>query len=288
MSISFLLPFLFASPPQTATCAARGTPVIEIREGSDTSKRVTTTSIFATGAWTITAGRRVIESGCFERAELREIRRAMNRAPWDITQSQIACFAFDPSFTQYVIRGELRYTHRMCSGKIVDNVSLRAMDLLSSELAEERAEHAAPPVTTPPPPVSPMPPVARCAATGTPMFEMRHRSDAREATSTIALHASGAWTFQPIDADGRLGALSTGCLDKSTMQSLRSVIEQSPWDTTTSQITCRAYSPRFTEYFVHGRHEYTARLCGAQRLDDKSLGAIEIIKGELAKVTPAR
>jgi hypothetical protein len=68
------------------------------------------------------------------------------------------------------------------------------------------------------------------------------------------------------------------------MASMRDVVDQSPWDTSFLRIVCRAYSPSYTEYYVHGTLEYTAQLCGAQRLDAKSLGAIQVIETELAKV----
>ena len=294
MSITFLLPFLFASPVDSSpsTCAARGTPLLEMAERNDNHNRATVTRIYDNGAWTVRSGR-TIERGCFERKEVRQIRRAIQRAPFDITQSSIACFAYDPNFTEYRVRGELRFTERLCSGKAADATTMRALELVKAELAEEMTEHApapAPPVVPPPvvqpPPVRP--PVQACRATGTPLFEIRLRSEAAEPTSVTAIYSTGAWTFQPIDKDGRVGAMSTGCLDATTLQQVRQVITQSSWDMTTSPITCRAYSPSFTEYYVHGQREYTARLCGAERLDEKSLGAIKIIEGELAKVLPSR
>lgn len=311
MSISFWVTFLFASPPAphaANTCSATGTPLVEIREGSDDSKQSTTTRIFNSGAWTIDRGRRVTEQGCLDKKELRQIRRAVQRAPWKITSSPIACFAYDPNFTEYAINGRVRFTERMCSGKTADTATLRAIDLVKAEIAEERAEHTPPPpvkplppkpVTPPPvkpmppivqpvPPIKPLPPVATCAPAGTPLFEIRHRSEMAEPTWTTSIYSNGAWTYQPVDKDGHLAASASGCLDKRTLISLRDVINQSPWDMTKAQMTCRAYSPSYTEYYVRGQREYTARLCGAERLDDKSLGAIKIIEDELAKVLPAR
>lgn len=278
MSIPFWLSFFFAAPPHDA-CAARGTPLFEMRERSDVDKATTTTKIFNSGAWTLEGhGRR--DSGCFDREEMTAIRSAVKRAPWDITSSPIACFAYDPTFTEYVVQGTLRFTERMCSGSTADNATLRAIDLVKQELADER------PPPTPPPPPPAKPPVNKCRATGTPLFEIHKRSEMAEPTSTTAIYASGAWTFQPIDKDGRAGARVTGCFDKRTTKSLRQVIARSPWDTTLSRIVCKAYSPSFTEYYVKGQREYTARLCGAERLDEKSLGAIEIIEAVLAPLLP--
>lgn len=270
-----MLPLLFSTPPQ-ATCPAQGTPLLEMRQRSELGTPTTTTRVFSSGAWTVESQGRS-RSGCFERAELRAIRKAVQRAPWQTATSPIACFAYDPNFTEYVVRGRLRFTERMCSGKTADFQTLQAIDLVKQELAEDHA--TLPPVE---------PPAAGCRVAGTPVFEIRKRSHEAEATSTMALYASGAWTFQPIDEHGRAGALTTGCLDKPTTASLRTTIARSPWDTTFSRIVCKAYSPSFTQYYVHGRLEYTARLCGAERLDATSLAALTRIEGTLAKALPAQ
>jgi hypothetical protein len=279
MSTLFWFSFFFAAPPNN--CSAHGTPMLEIRERSETSESITTKRIYSSGAWTLKSDS-ASARGCFSRKELKAIRRAVQQAAWKVTSSPIACFAYDPNFTEYRLNGRLRYTHRMCSGKTADAGTLEAIELVERELDEEMP---APPPVDPLPPVKP--PVAACRVEGTPLFEIRKRSDVQEATSTIAIYSSGAWTFQPIDADGRLGALTTGCFDKHTLKDLRSAVNDSPWDVTFSRIVCRAYSPSFIEYYVHGKHEYTARLCGEQRIDDTSAAAIKRIDAELAKVLPA-
>lgn len=298
MSIALWTAFFFASPPSVAannTCAARGTPLLEMRAGTDNVKSSTSTKVFATGAWTIERNGRRIDRGCFDRKELRAIRRAVQRAPWTETSSPIACFAYDPNFTQYLVHGELRFTERMCSGKAADSTTLRAIELVKAELAEDRAPEPTPPPPppviepVPPPPVKPPPgkPQA-CRATGTPMFEINQKAEMPMPTSSIAIYSTGAWTYTATDKDGHLATSAAGCFDASTLRSLRQVIQISPWDTTVSGFTCKAYSPTFTDYVVNGQREYTARLCGAEKLDEKSLGAIEIIEAELAKVLPAR
>lgn len=203
----------------------------------------------------------------------------MQRAPWRVTASPIACFAYDPSFTEYVLHGRLRYTHRMCSGKAADAETLEAIELVHRELAEDLP--APPP---PAPPVTPKPPNTACRAEGTPLFEIRKRSDVQEPTSSTAIYASGAWTFQPIDKAGRAGALTTGCFARRTLAAIRDAVHDAPWDVTFSRIVCKAYSPSFTEYYVRGRYEYTARLCGEQRIDDASAAAIKSIEAEVAAV----
>jgi len=293
MSISFWFSFFFSTPPHHA-CTTQGVPLFEIRERSEIAKPEVTTKIFESGAWTVASDGHT-DRGCFDHKELREIRRAVQRAPWQITSSPIACFAYDPNFTEYLVHGKLRFTERMCSGKTADVETLEAIDLVKKELAEEQPPHMPAPPHMPPAPLPPVhpeplppvkPPVMACRADGMPLFEIRKRSDMTVPTSTTAIYSTGAWTFQPIDRDGHAGALTMGCFDKRTTESLREVINQSPWDTTLLRIVCKAYSASYTQYFVHGQLEYTARLCGAQRLDDKSLGAIKIVEDDLAKVLP--
>jgi hypothetical protein len=294
MSITFWFSFLFAAPPQQSACVPQGKPLLEMRDRSETSTASTTTTIFESGAWTVSANGRT-ESGCFDRKGLRAIRSAVQHAEWKVTTSPIACFAYDPNFTEWYVHGKLRFTEQMCSGKTADFETMQAIDLVKKELAEDRAPAPTPPpapAPTPLPPLpapsppTPLPPVLACRASGAPLFEIRHRSDMAEPTSTTSIYSNGAWTFQPYDKDGHAAAVTSGCLDKKTTMSLRDVINQSPWDTTFLRIVCKAYSPSFTEYYVHGQLEYTARLCGAQRLDEKSLGAIKIIENELATVLP--
>jgi hypothetical protein len=259
-----------------------GTPLLEMRARSETSSDMTTTKIFESGAWTI-KGSGSDESGCFDKKELKAIRKALQQAAWKTTTSPIACFAYDPHFTEYLFHGKLRFTEQMCSGKTADFDTMQAIDLVKKELLEEREPVTAPPPPAPPPVAS----VPACPAEGTPLFEIHHRSEIKEPTSTVSLYSSGAWTYQPIDKDGHAGTLTTGCFDKSTTKSLRQVIDQSPWDVSFLRIVCKAYSARSTDYYVHGKLEYTARLCGAQRLDEKSRGALEIVEKQLATVLPA-
>jgi hypothetical protein len=289
MSTFFWLSFFFSAPPHSnQACTVGGTPLLEIRERSETSKSVTTKRIYSTGAWTLRSDTATAK-GCFDRKELGSIRRALQRAPWQVTSSPVACFAYDANFTEYVLHGRLRYTHRMCSGKTADYDTLAAIDLVNRELAEEMPPPPpAPPVTptpAPPPPVKP--PVASCAAAGVPLFEIRHRSEAQQPTWTMSIYSNGAWVRSRFDIDGGFAGRDAGCFDKATLIAIRDAIHDAPWDVTVSSVVCRAYSPSFTEYYVHGKYEYTARLCGEQRIDATSAASIQLIEAAAAKVLPA-
>ncbi len=239
-------------------CTTTGTPLFEMRERSEVDRPEVTTKIFQTGAWTVESDDG-IESGCFDRKELREIRRAIQHAPFKITSSPIACFAYDPNFTEYLVHGRLVFTERMCSGKRADNETQEALALVKQDLVDQRQ------------------------AAAKPLFEIHKKTARSEATTTI--YANGAWTFQP-DSQG---ALTRGHFDRKTMASITQLIDGSPWDTTYLRYACRAYSTTSTEYYVHGKLEYTARLCGTQRLDAQSLAAIKIIERYLgpSSTTPS-
>jgi hypothetical protein len=302
MNTFLWLSFFFSSPPAHAQdCSTRGTPLLEIRERSETSDKLTTKRIYASGGWTFKNEAQTAR-GCFDRKELRSIRRAVQRAPWQVTKSPIACFAYDPNFTEFIVNGRLRYTHRMCSGRTADTETMAAIDLIQQELAEEMPPlPLPPPVVRPeprpiPPVVKPMPPVVHptppvqppaepvCRAEGTPLFEIKKRTEGTRAMSTTRIYANGAWTFGQTEVDGRPGARATGCFNRASLSAIRTAVTASPWDVTFSRIVCRAYSPSFTEYYVNGNYEYTGRLCGEQRIDDKSAAAIKTIETELAAV----
>ncbi len=275
MSITVLFPLLFAAPQPT--CAVQGVPLLEMRHASERDAASTTTRIYRSGAFTITGAGATTQTGCFDRAEIRSVRLAIRRASWKTVASPVACFAHDPNFTEYRVTGRLRFREQFCSGTAADHTTSLAIDLVKKELAEE----------LPPPPPPPPLPVISCRPIGTPMFEIHKRSDIATPTSKLKLYSTGAWTLQPIDASGRLGAVTIGCLPRSTLASLRSSITESPWTTELAGLTCKAYSANFTEYFVNGRREYTARLCGNERLDQTSLAAIKQIEGSLAKLLPS-
>lgn len=239
-------------------CTTTGTPLIEMRERSEIARPEITTKIFESGAWTVeTEGR--VENGCFDRKELRSIRRAIQHAPFKVTSSPIACFAYDPNFTEYLVHGKLRFTERLCSGKRADNKTQEALALVKQDLADERQ------------------------AAAKPIFEIHKKTQRSESITTI--YANGAWTFQPDEK----GALTRGQLDRATTAAITQLVDDSPWNTIDMRFACRAYSMTSTEYYVHGQLEYTARLCGTQRLDDKSLGAIKKIESYLgpASTTPS-
>lgn len=139
MNTFFWLSFFFSAHP-VQTCPARGTPMLELDHRADTKIETSTVKIYNSGAWTFTpidkdgvAG--ATTRGCFDQKTLTQIRRAVQRAPWEITHPKIMCFAYSPQFTQYLLHGQLMFTQRMCGGDQVDDTTRKALDLVNAKLA---------------------------------------------------------------------------------------------------------------------------------------------------------
>lgn len=131
-----------ATRPESA-CKAHGQPIIEIRHNSEIKAPTSRTAIYPTGAWTSqavsadgTAG--PLESGCLTSLQLDSVKTALHDAPWTITRSRIACLAYSPSYTDYIVRRKLRFTAQMCSGASVDTVTQSAIALVEGLLPAQR------------------------------------------------------------------------------------------------------------------------------------------------------
>ena len=91
------------------------------------------------------------------------------------------------------------------------------------------------------------------AAEAKPLMEIRYRSEIAAPTTTIQLWSTGAWTLQRFDADGTLASTTKGGLDNAELAEVRTALRAAPWQVTFSRIMCFAYSPSYTQYFVHGK-----------------------------------
>src|SRR5262249_12260422 len=91
---------------------------------------------------------------------------------------------------------------------------------------------------TPAPPAAP--PAGRgpgCRAGGPVVFEIDHRIEpgAKLPTSAIKVFATGAWTREETDADGKALAARDGCMPKQDVKELRSTLHGAPWKVTTAK-----------------------------------------------------
>jgi hypothetical protein len=143
------------------------------------------------------------------------------------------------------------------------------------------------PEPMPPTPMPPMPgaqAAKTCHAAGLPLFQIRQRSEVKgQPTSTTSIYSNGAWTFRPVDKDGKAGALTTGCLAKDDLKTVRASIRSAPWTITHQRIACLAYSPTYTEYVVRGRLKFHAQMCNGDVLDETSRASIAAIEAVLPK-----
>jgi hypothetical protein len=127
------------------------------------------------------------------------------------------------------------------------------------------------------------PPPKGCVARGTPMFAIDKKADpgAKLKTSSFKIYESGAWTFQPVDADGKAGVLERGCFAGDDLAKIKEDVK-APWKVTTAKFHCMMYSPSFTEYSVNGKLVYTARMCSGKSLDDASTKALADLEAKVA------
>jgi hypothetical protein len=109
------------------------------------------------------------------------------------------------------------------------------------------------------------------------VFEIDHRIEpgAKVGTSTSKLYASGAWTHDETDGDGKAQPQTTGCLGKAAADDVGAALKAAPWKITMARIRCMAMSPQYVEFLVAGKRVYTQKLCSGQTLDDKSRAALD-------------
>jgi hypothetical protein len=134
-----VLAALIAVSTQTAS-AEHAQTLLEIRYKSDVAASTKELQIYSSGAYTLRTFNAdgtvasVIRTG-LDNTEMAQVRSALRDAPWDITYTRIACFAYDPSYTQYVVRGKLVYTAQSCSGAMIDDVSRQSIATIEKLIA---------------------------------------------------------------------------------------------------------------------------------------------------------
>jgi len=148
------------------------------------------------------------------------------------------------------------------------------------------------PAAPAPSPDKPAPPrrADACRASGKVTFEIDHRVDsgAKLPTSTVKVFASGAWTRDETDADGKALPQRTGCLAKPDAKQLEAALAGAAWKVTKAQFHCMAMTPQFTVYQVDGKPVFTDRLCSGESLDEKSRTKLDaaVALVEQAQKTP--
>ncbi len=134
-----VLAALIAVSTQTAS-AEHAQTLLEIRYKSEVAAPTKELLLYSSGAYTLRTYNAdgtvasVIRTG-LDNSELAEVRTALRDAAWDITYTRIACFAYDPSYTQYVVRGKLVYTAQSCSGAMLDEASRQSIATIEKIIA---------------------------------------------------------------------------------------------------------------------------------------------------------
>ena len=136
---------------------------------------------------------------------------------------------------------------------------------------------AEPPAPAPPKPAPAAPAADACKPAGAVVFQIDHKVEpgAKLATSAAKLYATGAWTHDETDAEGKAQPRASSCLARPDVKQVADALHAAPWKITTARIHCMAMSPQFTEYRVNGKLVFTQKLCSGQNLDDKSRAALD-------------
>ena len=133
----------FAVPPRldVRSCKIAGLPIFEIRHRSEVKAPTSTVSIYATGAWVFqpvaedgTPG--TITGGCLPHRKLMAIRQSLRNTTWSVTHQRIRCFAYSPSYTEYVVRGRVMFHDQICSGDVLDEQSRAQLTRIESILPQ--------------------------------------------------------------------------------------------------------------------------------------------------------
>jgi hypothetical protein len=151
--------------------------------------------------------------------------------------------------------------------------------LLVACASSASAEPPAPAPPRPAPAAPPAPPPASdgCKPTGAVVFQIDHKVDpgAKLATSVVKLYATGAWTRDETDPEGKPQPRASTCVARPDVKQVADALHAAPWKVTTARIHCMAMSPAYTEYRVDGKLVFTQKLCSGQTLDDKSRAALD-------------
>lgn len=163
-------------------------------------------------------------------------------------------------------------------------MKIAALALLAFGCATTATADPAPTPASPPAAPARRPPPKGCVAKGTPVFQIDHKAEpgAKLATSSFKLYESGAWTYEPKDAEGKAEEAKRGCLSADENKAVKAELEV-PWTVTTAQFHCMAHSSSFVEYSANGKLVYTQKMCSGQTLDEKSQKALTDLDGRMTK-----
>ena len=129
------------TPAPQATCAAKGTPIIEIDHDiiKEAKQPTSQLKIYDSGAWTTTGadetGKPVApQNGCLDKAVLDKIRGELKTATWKVKHNRIHCMMVSQTFTTYKVNGKQVWQAKACSPDSLDDASTKAIADIEAEL----------------------------------------------------------------------------------------------------------------------------------------------------------
>jgi hypothetical protein len=121
-----------------------------------------------------------------------------------------------------------------------------------------------------------------CApAKGKPILTLvLHNASEPKAAITNAIYASGAWTHEIVDAEGKPDPSQnrTGCLAEAMLKVVKSRLAQVSWKTYPDHSKCEEPSSLWTAFIIDGKTVYEDRTCSGKKLDDASHLAVSDIQ----------
>jgi hypothetical protein len=124
------------------TCAAKGTPLLEIRQDAIPDAHLPTkvTTIFDSGAWWSSGSDAKgaplpTDKGCLDASTLEKIRADLKAAPWKVSHNKIHCMMVSQTFTVYSVNGKKVWTDKVCNPDALDDASVKALDNIQAALA---------------------------------------------------------------------------------------------------------------------------------------------------------
>ena len=181
-------------------------------------------------------------------------------------------------------------------------LALACLTVACASAGAEPPNHAAPVPAAPSPAPSPeqtpapspeqaptparKPPAKGCVARGTPIFEIDHGpvGAAKQPSSSFKIYESGAWTFEPKDADGKAGESKRGCFAGDDLTAVKADVGVS-WKVSSAGMHCMAMATTEDKILVNGKQVFIEKLCNSQKLDDASAKALADLNAKMKTAT---
>jgi len=123
-------------------CRSEGPTVVEVKVVKlDAGASGHETKLFEANGWlahdTDKDGKASNETkGCIAPSELHELQAKLAKAKWKVTTARVHCMAMATSYTEYIVKGKVVWTAKMCSGQTLDKDSAAAIAAVDDAIAK--------------------------------------------------------------------------------------------------------------------------------------------------------